>query len=224
MARLVVAALLLSACHPVLRIPGPLGALRDYPGGGLPPSVVPVPAVEQVLGAEPVQGTGRDGRGVARGAVALLEQPRLMVDGQRYRYDCSGMVTAAYASAGYTLGGGSRDLHARAEAAGLLHQRHRPHPGDIAFFDNTYDRDRDGRRDDMLTHVGVVESVDAEGTVTVVHLGSKGVTRLRLNLDRPSDRAVNSQLRASGDRDGGPVLSGQLWRDFGSLWRLDSPD
>jgi len=222
MLRLLAVTLLLSACHRGLRFPGPLDSLRDYASEA--PAQVPQasapPADTAPLPVAPRAASG--GRAVAAGAAALVERDRLVVDGERFRYDCSGMVSAAYASAGITIGGGSRDMHARAEQAGLLHTRSRPVPGDIAFFDNTYDRDRDGRRDDMLTHVGVVESVDSDGTISVVHLGSKGVKRLRMNLERPADPAVNSQLRATNGRDGGPVLAGQLWRDFGSLWKISA--
>ncbi|MFT4980138.1 MAG: cell wall-associated NlpC family hydrolase [Myxococcota bacterium] len=197
-------------------MPGPLSPLRGYtaePSRSPPPTLPPTTPT-----------TPRDaavGTVVAKGAATLVEKRRMVVEGTTYRHDCSGMVAAAYASAGRTLQGGSRDLHAAAERAGLLHTRPRPHPGDIAFFDNTYDRDRDGRRDDMLTHVGVVESVDAHGTITIVHLGGSGVRRLKMSVLRPDDQAVNSQLRATNGRDGGPVLAGELWRDFGSLWRLE---
>ena len=199
-----------------MRVPGPLSAMHyEQPEAPAqrpeaptrPPPARPSPRGDAV------------GAAVAQGAAELVDAPRLEVEGQRYRYDCSGMVAAAYAAGGAReLRGGSRDLYAAAEADGLLHTRPRPLPGDVAFFDNTYDRNRNGRRDDPLTHVGVVESVSADGTITVVHLGSKGVRRLQMNLERPDDPAVNSALRATRDRDGGPVLAGELWRGFGSLW------
>lgn len=202
-------------------MPGPLGSMAGYSATDAP-APPEAAAATRTPAEEPAadRGQGRHGRLVARSAGSLVDKKRLIVDGQSYRFDCSGMVMAAYAGAGYRIGGGSRDLHAKAQSEGLLHKRRRPHPGDIAFFDNTYDRNRNGRRDDPLTHVGVVESVDAAGTITVVHLGSSGVGRLKMNLDRPGDAAVNSPLRSTSGRDGGPVLAGQLWRDFGSLWKM----
>jgi hypothetical protein len=136
------------------------------------------------------------------------------------------MVEAAYARAGWDYNGGSKDLYALAKDAGVLHKKKRPHLGDIVFWDNTYDRNKNGRRDDSLTHVGVVEAVLEDDTIRVVHLGSRGVVRIAMNLRRPSDRLdekgdiINSYVRASRDRKSGGVLTGELFRGFGSLWRL----
>lgn len=114
-----------------------------------------------------------------------------------------------------------------ARREGLLHKRKLPSPGDIAFFDDTYDRNHNRRRDDDLTHVAIVESVDSDGTITLVHKGGRGVMRIEMNLRRPGERRdadgreLNDHLRATSDKDGGPTLSGELWRAFGSLWALD---
>ncbi len=35
--------------------------------------------------------------------------------------------------------------------------------GDLVFFDNTYDRNGDGKFDDRITHVGIVVGFDKEG-------------------------------------------------------------
>jgi len=170
---------------------------------------------------------GRDGRAVATAAGSLVGCRKLNVGGDTYRWDCSGMVMAAYAKADEALVGNSKALWEQAKEAGLLHKRKEPALGDVAFFDNTYDRNRNGRRDDRLTHVAVVEEVAPDGTITLVHLGSKGVVRILMNLHHPGDRAdadgqkINSYLRASSGKDGGKVLSGDLWVGFGSLWKLD---
>ncbi|HMV66227.1 MAG TPA: CHAP domain-containing protein, partial [Myxococcota bacterium] len=99
-------------------------------------------------------------------------------------------------------------------------------PGDLAFFDDTYDRDGDGRTNDPLTHVGVVLSVDAAGTIVVAHGGtSRGRTTLRMNLLHPHDAAdahgdtINDPLRArrSGDPAGTRYLAAELWRGFATV-------
>ena len=172
--------------------------------------------------ASPPRGSGSEE--IAVGAATLIGRSRLTVEESSFRYDCSGMVCAAYATAGLQLSGSSKSLYAEAEQAGILHTDSRPAPGDIAFFDNSYDRNRNGRRDDMLTHVAVVESVDAEGTITLIHLGSGRVGRIQMNLERPDEPGVNSYLRAPSDRDGGPRLTGELWRAFGSFWALSEED
>lgn len=169
----------------------------------------------------------RGGQAVADAASQLVGCRRLSVDGETYRWDCSGMVMAAHAGADRALTGNTESMYEQARDGGVLHKRKVPQPGDLAFFDNTYDRNHNGRRDDELTHIGVVEEVDAEGTITLVHLGSKGVVRIVMNLQSPHERTnargevINSYLRASNGRDGGGVLTGELWRSFGSLWKLD---
>jgi hypothetical protein len=73
-------------------------------------------------------------------------------------------------------------------------------PGDILFFRETYDRNRDGVFNDGLTHVAIVETVADDGTVTYVHRGGSGVARARLNLLHPLEHAssgttLNDYLR-----------------------------
>ena len=79
--------------------------------------------------------------------------------------------------------------------------------GRHGVFDNTWDRNGNGVRDDALTHIGIVETVDTDGTITLVHLGSKGVVRIQMNLQRPSvtkreGKVLNSYLRrgSTGER------------------------
>ena len=145
-----------------------------------------------------------------------------------HRYDCSGMVNAAYARAGIDLSGAnSAAMFKMARDRNVYHRRKIPRPGDVAFFDNTHDRNNNRRLDDRLTHVAVVEKVDSDGTITLIHKGGSGVTRTKMNLRHPrthkSDdgKVLNSHLRyrSSRDRRRTKYLTGQLWRGFGSLWK-----
>ncbi|MCP3141769.1 NlpC/P60 family protein [Pyxidicoccus xibeiensis] len=119
--------------------------------------------------------------------------------------DCSGFVRLAYLAAGIDLVAhgflsGENAVSAifrRALEVGTVHHQ-APRPGDLVFFRETYDRNRDGRRNDGMTHIGVVEGVDAEGTVTFIHRGGKGVARSRLNLSAPTKHQLGQ---------GGPVLN-----------------
>ena len=87
-------------------------------------------------------------------------------------------------------------------------------------------------RDDPFTHVAIVERVDEAGTITMIHLGGKGkpVARRMMNLYHPADKrdadgnTINSTLRSVNGRDGGPELTAQLFRGFGSLWKLPSDE
>jgi peptidoglycan DL-endopeptidase CwlO len=171
----------------------------------------------------------RPGVEVAHGLEAFLGQPSLQVEGETFRNDCSGFVSAAYAAAGRDLHSlNSAALHELARDEGVFHKRRRPLPGDVVFFDNTHDRNGNRRLDDKLTHVGVVERVDDDGTITVVHKGGSGVTRIVMNLRhrrqaRTDDgEEINSHLRGKTRRDRRRTryLAGQLWRGFGSFWKL----
>ena len=170
---------------------------------------------------------GPQGEAVARQAARLVGDRSLIVRGERFRADCSGFVAAVYSGAGRPVDGSSRDLFERAQELGLLHHRKQPEVGDIAFFDDSYDRDGDGRRNDPLTHVAVVEAVADDGTVVLVHYGSKGVARITMDLREPQthyDEAGvlrNSILRTDGK---GARLTGELFRAWGSLWRAEGGD
>lgn len=155
--------------------------------------------------------------------------------GERFAADCTGFVEAVYALEGVPL----RPLM-RAAAAGertgvgaayRAVQRYGtlfggggewPAPGDLVFWRDTYDRNRNGKADDGLTHVGVVEYV-VDGTVVFVHRGTKGVARGAMTPDRPAERsaggvALNSPIRARNPRLAGvPALAGELFAAYGRL-------
>lgn len=143
--------------------------------------------------------------------------------------DCSGFVRLAYLSAGIDLvahgfQAGENAVSAifrRATEGKRLHHR-APRPGDLVFFRETYDRNRDGRRNDGMTHVGVVEGVADDGTVTFIHRGSKGVARSRMNLAHPEKHqlaqggpVVNDFLRPA-TKGGRAYLTGELFVAFAS--------
>jgi hypothetical protein len=221
MIRLVTIALLTGCAHSGgLRIPGPTGSV----GSQRPAYADTLPAERGGEDAHPRQ-KNHIGNRVARAAVSFIGDKRIIVNSQKQRYDCSGMVCAAHRKADKTLSGSSKMMFELAKSEGVYHRRKRPSPGDVAFFDNTYDRNRNGRRDDLLSHVAVVERVDADGTITLVHLGGKGVRRIVMNLRHPHER-LDSQGKTLNDvirrgRDNGPVLTGELARGFGSLWSIE---
>jgi hypothetical protein len=128
-----------------------------------------------------------------------------------------------------------------------LHWETVPRVGDLAFFDDTWDRDHDGRVDDPLTHVALVLDVADDGVVTFAHAGtSAGRTTGQLDLTRSSvasvdGRRLNTALRRvrRGDPRGTRYLAGELWvgwatvdprRDwlspapFEDEWASDRPD
>jgi hypothetical protein len=188
------------------------------------------PDAHQADGVKPrkIKRKYRQGAAVAKEAGRMVGKSRLKVSGERFRYDCSGFVMAAHAAAGRPVEGSSAMLFDLAKSTGTLHKRKRPHLGDVVFFDNTFDKNKNGRRDDKLTHVALVESLDEEGTATLVHLGSKGIVRMKMNLRHPKDhkhpesgaKANDFLRRRSGKKDKGGLLTGELFKAFGSLWSI----
>lgn len=154
--------------------------------------------------------------------------------GQRFGGDCSGFVAAVYSAEGLML----RDLMQRVapeERSGVAaawyaaraHGRvfgagEWPAPGDLVFWHDTYDRNRNGRADDRFTHLGIVEYVE-DGTVYFLHRGGRGVARGVMTPGRPWEatdgdgRRLNSAIRATTHpvKQGG--LAGALLAGYGRL-------
>lgn len=146
----------------------------------------------------------------------VVDAARALV-GRRFRGDCSAFVLRAFQEAGVRvrLGPGV----SRSES---LHRASRPletpRPGALAFFHDSYDRDRDRRLDDRFTHVALVERVEGS-SVLLLHRTRKGVERTRMDLSRPGDPDANDLLRVRrrGDPRGTRYLTGELFAAFGEL-------
>ncbi|XXF81669.1 CHAP domain-containing protein [Myxococcaceae bacterium GXIMD 01537] len=166
---------------------------------------------------------------IVQRAVELVGERNLLRWDRSVPNDCSGFARIAYSKAGIDIvrGGflaGENAVSAMfrlASQVGAVHHR-RPRPGDLVFFRETYDRNRDGKRNDGLTHVGVVEGVERDGTVTFIHRGGKGVSRSRMNLERPAlyraasgGPVLNDYLRPRSKRDRA-YLTGELFAAFAS--------
>ena len=171
---------------------------------------------------------------LAKTAVRFVGQSRVQVGGRNYTPDCSGFVRGVYASQRVDLydglgeldgGNGVGRIFTHVMQHGRIHYGPTVHPGDLVFFHNTWDFNRDGLPNDPLTHVGVVEKVDLDGTVVFVSSVSAGIERYRMNLKHPgthkaSDgRLLNDFLRRKhiGDARGTYYLAGQLFAAFGTL-------
>ncbi|MCB9531036.1 MAG: CHAP domain-containing protein [Myxococcales bacterium] len=107
---------------------------------------------------------------------------------------------------------------------GTIYHNPRPAVGDVVFFNNTVDTNGDSRPNDWFTHVGVVEQVDANGTISVLSYFDDGVQRISMNREHATEatldgREVNSALRAPrrSDPSGTEHLAGALFAGFGSL-------
>lgn len=145
--------------------------------------------------------------------------------------DCTGLARAAYEAAGAELmdegergDNGVTAMYRKAERLGALHTG-TPRPGDLVFFRETYDRNRNGRFDDGLTHVAVVEAVEPSGTVVFVHRGGAGITRGRMTLAAATQRTgasgevLNDFLRPKSRRSRA-YLAGELFVSFAAAQLL----
>lgn len=164
-----------------------------------------------------------------RVAQGLVGKTSIVLDGKRWGDDCTGLVRAVYAQIGVDLMGaaaagdnGVTAIWRFAARHGQTYEGGHPAGGDLVFFKDTYDRNRDGRGNDGLTHIGVVETVEEDGTVIVIHRVAKGVVRYRMNLafrDSPQNaagRTVNDWLRTPGPGTR-PQLTAQLFAGYATL-------
>jgi cell wall-associated NlpC family hydrolase len=164
---------------------------------------------------------------VLTAARAHLGRTTVRVNGRSFRYDCSGFVRGMFWAAGVDLMGeggeddenGVRIVFRYVEKHGQNHFRKVPQRGDLVYFDNTWDMNENGKLDDPLTHVGIVEEVGADGTLQIIHRSNHGIVREPMNLLRPHDEKVNASLRAISRRDppGTQHLMGELFAGFGTV-------
>lgn len=172
------------------------------------------------------------------GALAILGKDRLVVGGRHFSYDCTGTILAIYYSAGIDLaryfprysGNGVKRLYGIMRDRGLLVSTDYPRPGDLVFWNNTYDANGNGLADDGLTHVGMVIDADRAGNIRYVHLNYRtGIVIERMNLLHPGEDVrdgwsgrvvVNSPLRRRGERAGAGTTSGELFGAFAAGYLL----
>lgn len=208
----------------------PMGAARlddGYRPFAMAPSAVVVPeATAQVSPLEVPPGSRTKVVDVARG---LVGSKRVEVNGKRFGDDCTGLVRGVYSqlgvdlmSAGEPQDNGVTAIWRFTAQHGRLYDGGRPVAGDLVFFRETYDLNRDGAVNDGLTHIGLVDDVEADGTVIVIHRVARGVVRYRMNLANPSQakdangKVLNDGLRLPGA--GSPQrLTGELFVSFGTL-------
>jgi hypothetical protein len=165
-------------------------------------------------------------------ASALWGTSDLRPLGPGFKNDCSGFIQGLFGMSGYKIQyrhvrrnrSLSESLYLTLRDKGLTFNEGYPNIGDLAFFWNTVPSDRNA---EGITHVALVEKVDEDGTVHLLHYVSGRVSRLRMNLRHPRERAdhsgriINDYLRRS--ESGWPrrdFLAGNLFAAYGDLYRL----
>lgn len=166
-------------------------------------------------------------------ASKLVGATVIQVDGKRIAYDCAGVTRAIFLEHGIDLYDGSspdpkangvRLIHHHISRHGKFHQGPAVRPGDLVFFDNTWDYNRDGIINDPLTHVGIVERQDPDGTVIFISRVAGAIERYHMNLALPhlhktaEGRILNDYIRRK-DLDhpfNAAYLTGELFAGFGT--------
>jgi surface antigen len=162
----------------------------------------------------------------------LIRKPTAPLAAKQHNY--SPDQAAQFVQAVYTANGvnvplgndGVADLYAAVKRSGTLYHATRPAVGDVAFFHNTFDRNSDGRNNDWYTHAGLVESVDDDGTITILSYLDGKVANIVINLENPkldvderTGKVWNTPLRPARKADPAFTqrLGGQLFAGFGNL-------
>lgn len=178
---------------------------------------------------------------LVQGAHAVLGRKELFIRGRRFTMDCTGTVLAIYWYAGIDLsqdfsrlrGNGVSRIYQTLQRRNLLYTTVHPLSGDIIFWDDTYDEDGYEGQPNPLSHMGMVVSVDPEGTIAYVHYHiRRGITIDYMNLESPdvqnrmengSLKVINSPLRLAvpGRPHAARWLAGQLYRVLGLGYLLE---
>ncbi|MBR4985179.1 MAG: hypothetical protein IKY83_05530, partial [Proteobacteria bacterium] len=113
------------------------------------------------------------------------------------------------------------ELYQFAFAKKLVYQGTRPAIGDLVFFHNTVDRNRDGLWNDWHSMIGIVEAIDKDETISVLVFMTDKVERIYLNLKYPElykgkkGQILNSQLRSNEGAQKGTAA--KLFAGFANL-------
>ncbi|MBK9948123.1 MAG: C40 family peptidase [Nitrospira sp.] len=171
---------------------------------------------------------------IVHSAVRLLGSKTITSQGRRIHYDCAGVTRAIFLEHGIDLyrsnhsdvnANGVRLIHSHVRQHGRLHQGTDVRPGDLVFFDNTWDFNGDGLLNDPLTHVGIVEQIEQDGTVTFISRVAGAVARYRMNLHQPhlhktaEGHLLNDYIRRKrpADPENTARLTGELFSSYGNL-------
>ena len=165
---------------------------------------------------------------VVQTAQAFLGEKQIVIQGKKYLDDCSGFVHAVYAQVGIDLMQAAQPednavtaMFRYAKAHGKTFENGWPMPGDLVFFRNTY-RLPHRHSPEALTHIGIVESMDLDGTIYIIHRVARGVVRYTMNLNyknqtkNPHGKRLNDYIRARKGKQPAKLTS-ELFVSYASL-------
>jgi hypothetical protein len=171
---------------------------------------------------------------IARSSIGLKHIPD--VNGKKFTSDCIGFVRYVYFLAGiditrvYENGrGGVSSLYYGLYRRNWVYRNLSVQIGDLIFFDNTYDANRDRKWNDELTHIGIVSGFGKHNTIFFIHYASGVVKEDRMNLSYPNTYAfrqkdgklyvINSHLRVNRNEGYAKkdYLTSAFFRCFGRI-------
>jgi hypothetical protein len=157
------------------------------------------------------------------------------VKDRKFKLTCIGTVAAVFYAAGIDItrdfhrykGNGVSNLYYILRDEGTLYNQKMPRVGDVVFWDNTWDRNKDNNRNnDPLTHIGIVVKIDDDGTIHYLHENYYyGIVVEKMNLYRPtvykdeSGKVINSAMYSGSSLSWHPRhwLAGDLFKMFGGI-------
>ncbi len=171
---------------------------------------------------------------IAKESIGLTYVPA--VKDKKFTSDCIGFVRYVYYKAGVDITkisgngrGGVSSLYDGMDKRNWIYDDFPPAPGDLIFFDNTYDANRNRKWDDELTHIGIISGFGKHNTIFYIHYASGKIKEDRINLKYPNTHAfrqkdgklyiINSHLRINrgeGYRKK-EYLSSSFFRCFGRI-------
>jgi hypothetical protein len=176
----------------------------------------------------------------AKTLIGRAPESRVTVNGRVFVLDCIGTVSAIFYGVNVDIqrdfprysGNGVSRLYQSLDARGVVHKDRTPRPGDVIFWDNTWDANGNGvMGDDPRTHAGVVVGVDDDGTIRYVHEHVRqGVIVEVMNLRHPGEyydargKVINNAIALGSGitRTVNPEhwVAGDLWNSFGDVLRV----
>jgi hypothetical protein len=195
------------------------------------PSTAPSPSERHTVPS--IMTSLPDRSAIVQSAAQLVGARTITSQGRRIAYDCAGVVRAVYLEHGIDLYRASEDVSAtgvrliynHVHRHGVLHRGPDVRPGDLVFFDNTWDFNGDGKANDPLTHIGIVEELEQDGTMVFISRVASAIERYRMNLEHPhihkapDGHVLNDYIRRKRPTDPADTarLTGELFASYGNL-------
>lgn len=115
-------------------------------------------------------------------------------NGKKYPNDCSGMVRSIYDAVGIDVFEKAYSAPPGSNGVAIIYHAYKnrswndvnrkPRTGDLILFNNTYDKNRNRKWDDRLTHVAIVTGIEENGTIVMIHHVNSGIRRYRMSFEK----------------------------------------